>query len=48
VKGDWVIPEAGLLNTLVTAYLSEYVVLPVDEAESPVLEQGALFGADGE
>ncbi|NQW03351.1 MAG: DUF1156 domain-containing protein [Acidobacteria bacterium] len=48
VKGDWVIPEAGLLDTLVTAYLREYVVLPIDEAESPVLEQGSLFGADGE
>ena len=47
IKGDWVIPEAGLLNTLVTAYLSEYVTFPVDEAEPDVAEQGSLFGADG-
>lgn len=35
VKGDWVIPEAGLLNTLVTAYLGDNVTLPSDEPEEP-------------
>jgi hypothetical protein len=43
VKGEWVIPEAGLLNTLVTAYLGDYVTLPPDEAEPDVTEQGSLF-----
>lgn len=43
VKGDWVMPEAGLLNTLVTAYLGDYVTLPADEPESDVTEQGSLF-----
>jgi adenine-specific DNA methylase len=43
VKGDWVVPEAGLLNTLVTAYLGEFVTLPADEAEPDMTEQGSLF-----
>jgi adenine-specific DNA methylase len=43
VKGEWVIPEAGLLNTLVTAYLGDYVSLPADEVEPNIIEQDSLF-----
>jgi putative DNA methylase len=42
VKGDWVIPEAGLLDMLVTAYLPS-VTLPPDEPKpEPEAEQGAF------
>ena len=42
VKGAWVIPEAGLLDTMCTLYFQD-VTLPVDEVEEPVLQQGGLF-----
>lgn len=43
VKGEWVVPEAGLLDTLVTAYLPE-ITLPT-EAQEPVetVEEQTLF-----
>jgi putative DNA methylase len=42
VKGDWVVPEAGLLDILVTAYLPS-VTLPADEpVAAPEVEQGAF------
>ena len=43
VKGEWVVPEAGLLDTLVTAYLPE-ITLPA-EVEEPVetVEEQTLF-----
>lgn len=41
VKGDWVIPEAGLLDTLAVAYLPE-VELPADEPTPVAVEQLAM------
>lgn len=43
VKGEWIVPEAGLLDTLVTAYLPE-ITLPA-EVEEPVesVEEQTLF-----
>ncbi|WP_242001682.1 DUF1156 domain-containing protein [Kribbella steppae] len=43
VKGDWVIPQAGLLDTLVTAYLPE-VTIPREPAFGSVMsKQEPLF-----
>lgn len=41
VKGEWAIPEAGLLDTLVTAYLPT-VVLPQEISQESPSEQGEL------
>lgn len=42
-KGDWVIPEAGLLNNLVTAFLSETVTLPAEVVIPETLPENVLF-----
>lgn len=46
-KGKWIVPEAGLLDTLCTLYFPS-VQLPAEEemAATPVVEQTALFGDD--
>lgn len=41
VKGEWIVPEAGLLDTLVTAYLPG-ITLPA-ESRAVVVEAGTLF-----
>ncbi|MET7666779.1 DUF1156 domain-containing protein [Micromonospora luteifusca] len=41
-KGQWVIPEAGLLDTLATLYLPN-IEFPTDEPEVAVAEQDGLF-----
>lgn len=41
VKGEWIVPEAGLLDTLVTAYLPD-ITLPA-ESRAVVVEAGTLF-----
>jgi putative DNA methylase len=43
VKGEWVVPEAGLLDTLAVLYLPD-ITLPAEPAQIVVTEQGALFG----
>lgn len=46
VKGDWVVPEAGRLDTLCTLYFPD-VELPADEdLAEHAHEQAALFGDD--
>lgn len=42
LKGEWVVPEAGLLDTLAAAYLPD-VVIPPQPDEAAVLQQGSLF-----
>jgi adenine-specific DNA methylase len=42
VKGEWVVPEAGLLDTLAVAYLPE-VVTPPDEPSALDVEEPTLF-----
>lgn len=47
VRGEWVVEQAGLLDTLVTAHLHDVITLPVDPVEPiPAGTQGELFGAD--
>jgi adenine-specific DNA methylase len=41
IKGAWVVPEAGLLDMLVTAYLPS-VTLPAEPVAAPEAEQGAF------
>lgn len=41
-KGSWVVPEAGLLDTMCTLYFPD-VVLPSEDVEEPVVQQGELF-----
>ena len=41
-KGQWVIPEAGLLDTLATLYLPS-IEFPADELEVRSAEQDGLF-----
>jgi len=42
VKGDWVVPEAGLLDMLVTAYLPSVTLPPDEPVAAPEAEQGAF------
>ena len=42
MKGQWVIPEAGLLDTLATLYLPS-IEFPADEPEIETAEQDGLF-----
>jgi putative DNA methylase len=43
IKGEWVVPQAGLLDTLSTAYLSDIVVPAEQEVVSAFAEQDVLF-----
>lgn len=45
VKGNWVLPEAGLLDTLCTLYFPNVRVPEAEEIATAVVEQGALFEA---
>ena len=48
IKGDWVLPEAAILDRLVGAYLPD-VTVPDDEPEpAPVHSQADLFGGQTE
>jgi len=42
IKGDWVVPEAGLLDMLVTAYLPPVTLPPDEPMAAPEAEQGAF------
>jgi adenine-specific DNA methylase len=42
VKGEWLFPQAGLLDTLVTAYFPD-IAVPVDASVVVPAMQGALF-----
>jgi hypothetical protein len=42
LQGKWVVPEAGLLDTLITAYLPE-ITLPPKEEIKPAAEVPTLF-----
>lgn len=46
VKGNWVLPEAGLLDTLCTLYFPNVRVPEAEEIATAVVEQGALFEAN--
>lgn len=47
VKGEWVVEQAGLLDTLVTAHLHDVITLSAEPTEPiPIGTQGELFGAD--
>lgn len=48
IKGDWVLPEAAILDRLVGAYLPD-ITVPDDEPEpAPVHSQADLFGGQTE
>ncbi len=42
LKGEWIVPEAGLLDTLVTAYLPD-IVLPPEPEQVVVVEAAATL-----
>lgn len=44
VKGDWVVPEAGRLDTLCTLYFPDVELPAAEELAKVVQEQDALFG----
>lgn len=47
VKGQWVVPQAGLLDTLITAYFPDLDLPPVPTMETTI-EQTALFDTPGQ
>ena len=45
VKGEWVVPEAGLIDRMVTLWFPDIALPEIDElATQPELEQPTLFG----
>jgi hypothetical protein len=44
IRGEWVLPEAGILDRLIGAYMPD-ITVPDDEPDSmPVWTQPAMFG----
>lgn len=46
VKGAWVVPEAGRIDTICTLYFPDVELPPAEELAEVVAEQVALFGDD--